>query len=290
MRLPSPSPLLALLSAAAIILYPLAAAKSGPKAIAYVEVNNDNITNVGRYTLSDGSNAFDVAIIFAANINYNGNAAVLYNNAQVQAVLDDAAHNIKPLQAKGIKVLLSILGNHQGAGISNFASKAAAADFASQVAAEVSRYGLDGVDLDDEYADYGANGTPQPNAQSIGWVISTLRSALPSGKLLTFYNFGPASTYLASSPASVGSQLSYAWNANYGTYRAPSIPGLGKAKLAPAAIDFESTPQSTASSFAKRTVSDGHGVYMTYDLQVGDDSKYVSAITQGLYGLKATYK
>ena len=168
------------------------ATKSGPTSIAYVEVNNDQLSNVGRYTLANGANAFDVAIIFAANINWDGSKAVLSNNENVQATLDAAATQIRPLQAKGIKVSLSVLGNHQGAGIANFTSQAAAADFASQVAATVSKYGLDGVDLDDEYSDYGTNGTAQPNDQSIGWLVSALRADMP-GKLISFYDIGPAS-------------------------------------------------------------------------------------------------
>src|SRR4051794_33623707 len=81
--------------------------KSGPKSIAYVEVNNYDVANVGRYTLANGANAFDVAIIFAANINYDGTKAQLYFNDHVQATLDSAATQIAPLRAKGIKVELS---------------------------------------------------------------------------------------------------------------------------------------------------------------------------------------
>ena len=263
-------------------------AKSGPTSVAYIEVNNNAISNVGKYVLADGSNTFDIAIIFAANINYDGTKAVLFNNDQVQATLDDAENQIRPLQAKGIKVLLSILGNHQGAGISNFASQEAAADFAGQLRDAVNQYGLDGIDLDDEYADYGTNGTPQPNAQSIGWLISALRADL-GDKLVTFYNYGPASSSLSSSDASIGSQLSYSWNAIYGTYDVPNIPGLGRSALAPAAIEYSSTPSSDATSFAQDTVSDGYGAYMTYDLGGGDNSGYISAFTQVLYGQATTY-
>src|ERR671936_730233 len=79
-----------------------AATKSGPITTAYVEVNNNSITNVGKYVLaSNGANVFDIGIIFAANINYNGSSAYLYFNPQVQAVLDNAATQIAPLQAKG---------------------------------------------------------------------------------------------------------------------------------------------------------------------------------------------
>ena len=266
----------------------LSYAKSGPTSVAYVEVNNNAIGNVGRYTLADGSNTFDLAIIFAANINYDGSKAVVFNNQQVQAVLDDAANQIRPLQNKGIKVLLSLLGNHQGAGVSNFASAEAAADFASQVRDTLDKYGLDGVDLDDEYADYGTNGTPQPNDQSIGWLIDALRSAL-GDKLVTFYNYGPASGSLASSSPDVGSQLDFSWNAIYDTYQVPNVPGLGKDRLSPAAVEISSTPQSDAASFAQRTVSDGYGAFMTYDLQAGDHSAYLSAITQALYGQDTKY-
>jgi hypothetical protein len=265
-----------------------AATKSGPTSIAYVEVNNDQLANVGRYQLANGANAFDVAIIFAANINWNGSKAVLYNNDKVQATLDAAATQIKPLQAKGIKVSLSILGNHQGAGIANFPTQAAAQDFASQVTATVTKYGLDGVDLDDEYADYGANGTPQPNQQSIGWLITALRAQMPS-KLLSFYDIGPAGSSLSSSSSTIGSKLNYAWNPYYGSYSAPSIPGLGKSALSPAAVDIQNTAQSTAVSLAQRTVQDGYGVFMTYNLPGGDESAYVSAMTQKLYGQAATY-
>ncbi|MCJ1713054.1 endo-beta-N-acetylglucosaminidase H [Curtobacterium sp. VKM Ac-2922] len=260
--------------------------KTGPTSIAYVEVNNDQLSNVGRYTLANGANAFDVAIIFAANINNQDGRAVLYNNENVQATLDAAATQIRPLQAKGIKVSLSVLGNHQGTGIANFTSQAAAADFASQVAATVSKYGLDGVDLDDEYSDYGVNGTAQPNDQSIGWLISALRADMP-GKLISFYDIGPASTSLSASSPSIGSKLDYAWNPYYGTYSAPSIPGLGKDRLSAAAVDIQNTPQSTAVSLAQRSKADGYGVFMTYNLPDGDVSPYVSSFTKVLYGQAA---
>ncbi|PZF65373.1 chitinase [Curtobacterium sp. MCBD17_013] len=265
------------------------AVKHGPTSVAYVEVNNDQLANVGRYTLADGANAFDIGIIFAANIDDDGTKAQLSLNANVQATLDQAATQIRPLQAKGIKVELSILGNHQGAGIANFSTPAAAADFARQVRDVVTKYRLDGIDLDDEYSDYGVNGTPQPNAQSIGWLISALRADLPH-KLLSFYDIGPASTSLDASSPRIGSKLDYAWNPYYGTYSAPATPGLPKSRLSPAAVDIQSTPIATAQALARRTEAEHYGVFMTYDLPDGDDSAYVSALMQSLYGQGATYR
>ncbi|MBT1673611.1 endo-beta-N-acetylglucosaminidase H [Curtobacterium flaccumfaciens] len=263
--------------------------KSGPTSIAYVEVNNDELANVGRYTLENGANAFDVAIIFAANINYEDGKAVLYNNENVQRTLDQAATQIRPLQAKGIKVTLSVLGNHQGAGLANFPTKAAARDFAAQVSATVKKYGLDGVDLDDEYSDYGVNGTPQPNQQSIGWLISALRADMP-GKIISFYDIGPSSDALKTANPSIGGKLDYAWNPYYGTYTAPTIPGLPKSKVSAAAVDIQNTPQATAVSLAQRTKADGYGVFMTYNLPGGDESASVSSFTKVLYGQAASYR
>src|SRR3954451_25351507 len=91
------------------------AQKTGPVTVAYIEVNNYSMLSAGKYTLANGgAQVIDVAVIFAANINYDGSNAYLYFNENVQNVLDNVATQVRPLQQKGIKVLLSILGNHQG--------------------------------------------------------------------------------------------------------------------------------------------------------------------------------
>lgn len=264
-------------------------AKSGPVSTAYVEVNSNSITSVGNYTLaSNGANVFDIAIIFAANINYNGTSAELYFNPQVQAVLDNAATEIAPLQAKGIKVLLSVLGNHQGAGFANFPSQASAAAFATQLSNAVTTYGLDGIDFDDEYADYGTNGTGQPNAWSFPYLVQALRNDMPA-KIISFYFIGPSSNSLSYNGINVGSLLDYAWNPYYGTWGVPGVPGMTNAQLAPAAIDIQSTSSSTAASLAQQTVSGGYGVFNTYNLPDTDVSAYLSSFTQPLYGSNAVH-
>jgi hypothetical protein len=267
-----------------------AVTKSGPITTAYVEVNTDSIASVGNYVLaSNGANVFDIGIIFAANINYNGSSAELYFNSQVQSALDNAATQIAPLQAKGIKVLLSVLGNHQGAGFANFPDQASAAAFASQLSSAVSTYGLDGIDFDDEYADYGTNGTAQPNAWSFPYLVQALRNDLPD-KILSLYFIGPSSTSLSYDGIEVGSLLNYSWNPYYGTWGVPDVPGMTQAQLAPAAIDVQNTSSSTVTSLAQETVSDGYGVFNTYNLPDSDVSSALSAFTQPLYGSDAVYQ
>ncbi|HET6499309.1 MAG TPA: endo-beta-N-acetylglucosaminidase H [Amycolatopsis sp.] len=266
-----------------------AVTKSGPITTAYVEVNNNSITNVGKYVLaSNGANVFDIGIIFAANINYNGTSAYLSFNPQVQAVLDNAATQIAPLQAKGIKVLLSVLGNHQGAGFANFPDQQSATAFAAQLANAVTTYGLDGIDFDDEYADYGTNGTAQPNAWSFPYLVQALRNELPS-KIISLYFIGPSSTTLSYNGIVVGNLLDYSWNPYYGSWGVPAVPGMTQTQLGPAAIDIQQTPASTANSLAQQTVANGYGVYNTYSLPDTDASQYISSFTQPLYGSNAVY-
>jgi len=264
--------------------------KTGPISVAYVEVNNNSMVNVGKYTLANGGgNVFDIGVIFAANINYDTTtkSAYLYFNPQVQSVLDNAATQIRPLQAKGIKVMLSILGNHQGAGFANFPSQAAASAFAKQLSDAVAKYGLDGIDFDDEYAEYGNNGTAQPNASSFVQLVTALRSNMPS-KLISLYNIGPSASRTVYNGVDVGPKFNYAWNPYYGTWGVPSGPSE-KSRLSPAAISYTDTSSSTTAGLAQRTVDEGYGVFLTYNLTESDTSSYMTAFTQKLYGSATVY-
>ncbi len=263
---------------------------SGPKGVCYVEVNNNDILNVGNYKLSTGEQLFDIGIIFAANINYNTTTqkAELFFNPQVTTVLNNAATKIQPLQAKGIKVLLSILGNHQGAGITNFPSQQAAQDFAQLLANAVTTYGLDGIDFDDEYADYGTNGTGQPNSSSFVYLVTALRQLMPT-KIISFYFYGPAASRLSFNGVTVGSKVDYSWNAIYGSYSVPNVPGLAASNLGPAAIDIQSTSASTAASLATQTVNNSYGIYLYYNLPNTDVHTYLSSVSNALYGKATVY-
>jgi len=262
---------------------------SEPVSIAYVEVNSNDLANVGRYALEDGSPAFDVAIIFAANINYDGENAYLHLNEQVQATLDDAATQIRPLQEKGIKVTLSLLGNHQAAGFANFPSQAAAEAFADQVADVVETYALDGVDIDDEWVAYGTGSTPPANPDSAVWFVNALGEKLPADSLITLYDIGETAETLQQAPAATLDTLDYIWNPYYGQFNPPQFPTVDRSRLGAAAVDLNQTPVTLASDLAARTVTEGFGVLVSYDLRAGDHSAYVSTVTRELYGQDTTY-
>lgn len=265
------------------------AEKTGPKSVVYVEVNNHNLLNAGSYTLSEsGNQLFDIAIIFASNINYDAEQgkAILYHNENVTKVLKNKTTLIKPLQDKGIKVLLSILGNHQGVGIANFTSRNAAHNFAQQLANAVSENSLDGIDFDDEYAKYGENGQPPANDSSFVILVEELRTLMPN-KIISLYDIGPATSQTQWQDKRVGDYVNYSWQAYYGNYGAPNIAGLtNKANLGPAAVWVNQQPSSGASAanLAQRTMDDGYGIFLHYDLPQTNSSSYLSNISTVLYG------
>ncbi|WP_223608611.1 endo-beta-N-acetylglucosaminidase H [Chryseobacterium sp. OSA05B] len=264
----------------------LNAQQLNPTGICYVEVNNNNILNAGAYKLqTSGNYLFNVVNIFAANINYDAarGRAYLSSNNNVTKVLTNANTYIKPLQDKGMKVVLTILGNHQGAGFCNFPTREAARDFAQQLAHTVNTYGLDGIDFDDEYSDYGQNGTGQPNDSSFVMLVQELRALLPD-KIISFYYYGPAASRLSWNGLRVGDHINYSWNATYGTFSAPNVPPLTKAQISPAAVWMGNTSNATTTSLANQTKTGAYGLFLWYDLHGTNETAQLSAGTQTLYG------
>lgn len=96
-----------------------------PKVTIYVETNDVNPLNAGDYVLPNGEPYADIVELFAANIHkrtVNGvTEPVLYLNDKMTNLMENDGYltYIKPLQDKGIKVILTILGDHQGIGFTN---------------------------------------------------------------------------------------------------------------------------------------------------------------------------
>jgi hypothetical protein len=143
-----------------------AVGKSGNKTIAgtsanvktavYIEVNDNNPLNAGSYILEDGTYLFDYVILFAANIrnrdtSLNEGHPYVHLNDNVKHILNNRNKYIVPLQNKGIKVLLGLLGDHDGVGFGSMNETDLTA-FAADVKRVVNLYQLDGVDFDDEWA------------------------------------------------------------------------------------------------------------------------------------------
>lgn len=271
---------------------------TGIRNIIYIEVNDENILNVGEYTMeSSGKPFFDVVNIFAANINYNAETGRVYVNCNdnVSYVLRNADQFIRPLQAKGIKVVLTILGNHDEAGVANLSAEAAAA-FARELKYYVDTYGLDGVDFDDEYskyADASQGGVPTPGLEypsgaAAARLCYECRKAMPD-KIISFYDY---TNYLPTGTVEgeqVGELIDYAYWGAYADWRDRStiITGLGKAKYGPSSfnLDFSASRGGYDLAHCAQLRTDGFGIQMFYNLKPRnyDYSKAFNAMGNALF-------
>jgi hypothetical protein len=163
--------------------------------ILYVEVNDDDPRIAMGYVMEkSGKQFFDYVVLFAANMRNRDCAAELssgvtshkctksgvhlHYNGNVQHLLDNRNKYIKPLQDRGIKVLMGLLGDWGGISFGTLGewpltpSSEGASDgyvwpggypfgpsvrtaFLTEVRNEVERLGLDGVDFDDEWPSSG---------------------------------------------------------------------------------------------------------------------------------------
>lgn len=166
--------------------------------IVFFEVNNCNPLNALEYRLEDGTPFFDAVVLFAANINYNSaeDRVYLHNNPNVQALLDHSETLLQPLREAGIKVYLGLLGNHDAAGLAQL-SNWGAETWAREVAEACAAYGLDGVNLDDEYSKspdltnkWFAARTPAAGAQLAYELKSALAELCPWPTEVSVFEYG----------------------------------------------------------------------------------------------------
>lgn len=189
-----------------------------PRMVAIVEAAENDLRNIGNYMLYPYGESkpekkrplFDMAVIFSANMNFDEFSCkpVLFYNDNLKRILDNIDIFVRPLQEKGIKVLLSIMPNHQGIGFSNLDisnDRKMVKDFAKEIFSAINKYGLDGVMFDDEYADYPESlesvqfGRPMIQMGSFHFLIKELRDLMPyiegqewkdRKNIITMYNIG----------------------------------------------------------------------------------------------------
>lgn len=202
-----------------------------PKFTVYIETNDVNPLNAGEYYFCNSSpreEVVDHVILFASNIRGNATSAWLHHNQNQTHILNNVSTLVQPLQNKGIKVLLGLLGDHTGVGFANLNSDMIDS-FAQQVATCVNTKGLDGVLLDDEYARYdlAPAGLPTPSSSILSSLILKLRELLPTKKIMVFW-FGDYMPGI--SPAAINA-IDY-FHPNYGCHSTTSgIPASKWSKL-----------------------------------------------------------
>ena len=249
-----------------------------PKLTVYIETNDINPLNMGEYHFCDVDTDYvvDHVILFASNIRGTASTVQLYHNDNQTYILNHVSTLVQPLQNKGIKVLLGLLGDHTGIGFANLTS-AQITSFAQQVADCVNSYGLDGVDFDDEYAEYGKiSGTPSPSAYNYGLLIQEVRRLLPN-KLITAFHYG----YVYYFDQTTLNALSYMWP-DFGT-GSPAPSGFSNSKWASMSMQFTGIPSDRAIQSASRNYGD-YGAIMMFNVRETDASGKMNLFAPNVWG------
>ncbi|HAC40598.1 MAG TPA: hypothetical protein DCF48_03395, partial [Rikenellaceae bacterium] len=109
----------------------------------WIEVNNTNPLNMLQFETEDGHLLIDHLVLFAYNINYDAEKGKVYcfANPQCQYILDHYNEIVRPLRERGMKVFISVLGNHDASGLAQL-SDAGARAFAQEMKALCEGYGF----------------------------------------------------------------------------------------------------------------------------------------------------
>ncbi len=263
--------------------------KEPMKLIAYCETNDWDPRNFGNFLLKDSKKPlFDIVILFAANMNYNAieGKRYLFFNDKLQPIVNNPEVYIKYLQDRGIKVLVDILPNHQGVGYENFQSKEEALSFVKDLKMWADKLGIDGYDLDEEYASYNVLPTWPRKGESVKWFLEAYRELMPD-KLLTLYEFGfpRGSNY--------DKYFDYSW-ANYHTQG--SIYGMPANKHSQYSVEAHQDKYiSRAHDYATRNLNSGNIGLMLFNIN-GDkmqEPAFLSSltnVTKLFYGEEAVFE
>jgi hypothetical protein len=267
-----------------------------------------NPLNIIAYTLKNsGKYFFDVCNLFSASVNYDDQQkrVVLAFNDNLKVILGNRDIYIKPLQERGIKVSLSILPNHMGVGLANL-PEATIVDFVQQIKDAVDTYGLDGVDFDDEWAEYEKAPLPlPPNAATTrndyANLIAEVRRVMPD-KLITLYYVG-ATTQIRRN-ATIGginidasTMIDYSYYAQYGGWNiayTSNLRTLTKLQWGPAPLSFSGSDASTFinasnapvaynTTYMNNLVNGGYGVNLMYNLGSLDYTMLLTKVSSILW-------
>ncbi|WP_295937043.1 DUF1735 domain-containing protein [uncultured Alistipes sp.] len=265
----------------------------GPDAVTnvlYFEVNDTNPLNALEFVLADsGKLFFDHIILFSSNINWDAEKGrvYVYNNPNVQFLLDNNEEFLQPLRKRGMKVFLSILGNWDQSGVAQL-SDMGCREYARELAAYCSAYNLDGVAFDDEYSEAPDLTNPwftKKGGAAASRLLYETKKAIPD-KLVMVYYLGSiySSTIIDVDGIQPGDYVDYAV-ADYGGAAAP-MKGMTLKNCAGMSIELAKGGGDSSEATARSRKAQGYGYYMFFALDPGKYASQVSrcrTVCKGLY-------
>lgn len=264
---------------------------------AFVETNDWDPRNLAQFVLKNSHKpVFDMIVFFAPNMNYDAvkKKRYIFFNDKLQPIVNNPDIYLKPIKDRGIKIIFEILPNHQGVGYKNFQSYDEALDFAREAKMWTDKLGIDGWDLDEEYAEYYKRPelpiSSDNGAKSILWYIRAMKEVMPD-KILTLYEYGLPSelgTITDENNKMAKDYLDYGF-ANYGEGSYGSYFGIFNLNYFGYSIEANRSGLSFISRSAQRNLDSGYGGLMIFgmrgdQIKSGDAERELSKATQILYG------
>lgn len=269
--------------------------KNAVQTVLYFEVNDTNPLNALEFLTESGNYFFDHIVLFAANINWDPVRKRVYlaNNENVQFLLDNNEQYLQPLRKAGMKVIISILGNHDEAGVAQL-SDMGAKEFARELAAYCRAFNLDGVAFDDEYSDAPDLSNPwlaTKSAYAGSRLMYETKKVMPE-KIVSLYNLGSmySNRLVVIDGIEPGQYCDYAVG-DYGRTASPGI-GMTMKQCAGMSIELNLGNGDSTEATARSSKNAGYGYYMYFAL---DPSKYSSQLPRcqntcrGLYNEELIY-
>lgn len=265
-----------------------------------VYVNTTNPLNAQSYyltdTISNSSEPFlDLCVLDAGKIHKSSdNMPTLYLDSDMNHVLANADTYIRPLQEKGIKVLLRILEDGQDMGVANMNDNQAEA-FTDILVWVVGSYGLNGITFDDQYSEYSGM-----VYNSYGNIILKLREKFDTyfpdeNRLITVREWGNYNQI----SALAGAALDYADHGMYGPnifMSSSSISGVTNDRWSPQALkisyNYSILYRNLVKTRSMQASQGGYGVISTDDMRSADDIDPLNVfvkIAEGSFGKTVTY-
>ncbi len=245
------------------------------RTVVYFEVNDVNPLNALEFVTESGKYFFDDVVLFAGNINWDAENQRVYlaNNENVQFLLDNNEEYLQPLRRAGMRVILSVLGNHDEAGVAQL-SDMGAKEFARELAAYCEAYNLDGVGFDDEYSTDPDLDNPWLTTKSVeaaSRLLYECKQAMPD-KVVTVYSYGYlySEDLVAVDGVEPGDYLDYSV-ADYGQASEPG-PGMTLKQCSGMSIElnynyfYPSWYGDASEETARANKEAGYGYYMFFAL------------------------
>ena len=266
-----------------------------PSNVAFL--NNPSIQDVidiGNYTLNlTGKPFFSNVTLFAANIDgTDPNAAILALNNYFNALLETPTGlaAVGALQAKGVKVQLGLLPNHQNAGWSCPMTTAGAAVLGNAIVALLNTYKLDGVAIDDEYSNCAPVNNPPPPSPSSMYAVAQAIKTNPDfgGKILSKAVFNDAQFFV--SPTNMADVLTQGYQMSYIGANVGLLDPYKAAGMASSALWLGLSPQynnaQDAGSLAASVKNASYAGMMVWSpntslTNLSDGEAYYTSIAQG---------